>query len=434
MGKKGTGAGCGRGSLPKYRRHSSGRFAFVEIGGQRRRLPGGYDSAESRTAYYRLLTSIAQDATPTLPKGQVLVWHLCEQYLVWALGYYVDPSSKPANEYGHLKYAAQAMLALHRHTPVADFGPIALKEVRQAMVDGTWAVDAYGEARPWARAHCNRQVNRCRRIFKWGSENEMVPISVSESLKAVQPLRKGKTVAVESPPIRPVEPEHVDLLLPWLSPTLRAMVEIQRLTGMRSQSVCFMRPGDVLRDGVTVGAVGADEAGGNGNVWLYVPGFLELDPQHKTAWRNKTLIVALGPRCQELLLPFLLRPADKPLFSPLESEAWRQEQRSQNRKHPERDQRTRKQKPRRSRAVRDFYTSNSYWQALDYAFKRAERAGAKIPHWHPHQLRHSTATMIRAKYGIEASRVYLGHDDANTTAIYAERDLDLARRVASEIG
>ena len=58
----------------------------------------------------------------------------------------------------------------------------------------------------------------------------------------------------------------------------------------------------------------------------------------------------------------------------------------------------------------------------------------KVPHWHPNQLRHNAATAIRAKYGIEQAGVILGHANIETTLIYAERDLEAAKRMAAEIG
>jgi integrase len=59
---------------------------------------------------------------------------------------------------------------------------------------------------------------------------------------------------------------------------------------------------------------------------------------------------------------------------------------------------------------------------------------AETPPWHPNQLRHTHATEVRRKYGIEAAQVTLGHSSADVTQVYAERDLGLAVRVAAEIG
>jgi integrase len=78
---------------------------------------------------------------------------------------------------------------------------------------------------------------------------------------------------------------------------------------------------------------------------------------------------------------------------------------------------------------RRVYTRHSYRVAVQRACKRAG-----IEAWSPRQLRHTRATAIRKTYGLEAAKAVLGHTDTKITEIYAERDLDLARRVMREIG
>jgi site-specific recombinase XerC len=50
------------------------------------------------------------------------------------------------------------------------------------------------------------------------------------------------------------------------------------------------------------------------------------------------------------------------------------------------------------------------------------------------QLRHTRATELQARFGVEAARVVLGHSDVATTQIYAERDLAAAAAVMKEVG
>jgi integrase len=54
--------------------------------------------------------------------------------------------------------------------------------------------------------------------------------------------------------------------------------------------------------------------------------------------------------------------------------------------------------------------------------------------WCPLQLRHTAATTIRKRFGLEAAQTVLGHSKADVTQIYAERDYTLAARVAREVG
>jgi hypothetical protein len=76
---------------------------------------------------------------------------------------------------------------------------------------------------------------------------ELVPPSVYHGLQAVSGLKKGRTEARETCPIRPVAEEHVEAVLPMRTPPVRAMVQVQRLSGMRPCEVVIMRPCDIDR-------------------------------------------------------------------------------------------------------------------------------------------------------------------------------------------
>jgi site-specific recombinase XerC len=58
----------------------------------------------------------------------------------------------------------------------------------------------------------------------------------------------------------------------------------------------------------------------------------------------------------------------------------------------------------------------------------------RIPHWHPNQLRHTTATKVREQFGLEAAQVVLGHSRADVTQVYAERNSVSAIRAMGAIG
>lgn len=57
-----------------------------------------------------------------------------------------------------------------------------------------------------------------------------------------------------------------------------------------------------------------------------------------------------------------------------------------------------------------------------------------MPEWTPNQLRHSCATEVREKFGLEVAQVALGHSRADVTQIYAEWNLSLAHKVVAAIG
>jgi site-specific recombinase XerC len=54
--------------------------------------------------------------------------------------------------------------------------------------------------------------------------------------------------------------------------------------------------------------------------------------------------------------------------------------------------------------------------------------------WSPNQLRHTAATRIRRRYGIELARIILGHTNLVTTQVYTEADFHKALSVIGEFG
>jgi hypothetical protein len=69
---------------------------------------------------------------------------------------------------------------------------------------------------------------------------------------------------------------------------------------------------------------------------------------------------------------------------------------------------------------------------LQQAIRRACRK-AGVPPWTVLQVRHSRATDVRQQYGLEGAAASLG-DTVESAEIYAERNQQLAQRIAREIG
>src|SRR5204862_5691901 len=115
------------------------------------------------------------------------------------------------------------------------------------------------------------------------ASEQLVPVAVYQSLTTLPGLQAGRTEARDMPPVEPVSEEHVRATLPFLRPAVRAMVQVQLLTGMRPGEVCQLRPCDLDT---------------TGPVWQFRP------VQHKTAHRNKPRVVSIGPKAQALLAGF----------------------------------------------------------------------------------------------------------------------------------
>jgi integrase len=81
------------------------------------------------------------------------------------------------------------------------------------------------------------------------------------------------------------------------------------------------------------------------------------------------------------------------------------------------------------RAAGEGYDVDSYHRAIKRTCLKAA-----VEEWAPNQLRHTAATEIRRRFGVESARTILGHSDIATSEIYAKRDHEMASRIASEIG
>ncbi|MBY0460186.1 MAG: site-specific integrase, partial [Gemmataceae bacterium] len=289
---------------------------------------------------------------------------------------------------------------LYGHTPAAVFGPRGLAAVRQEMVNaGT------------SRKVVNQRVGRITRALKWAASQELVPVSVYQSLRTLQGLQSGRTEAPDTEPIKPVPAEHVRATLPHLTPHLRCLAELQLLTGIRPNEVCQLRLADVDR---------------TGGVWLYRP------QRHKTRHRGRDRVVALGPKAQSLIEAFTAErdvDPEQPLFSPDRAQAERFAAMRAARKTKVQPSQAARRARRPKRSPGSRYTPTAYSHAVA---KAAKKAG--VPHWHPNQIRHTFATSVRKAHGLEAAQVLLGHARADVTQVYAERDMGLAIQIAQEVG
>jgi len=222
----------------------------------------------------------------------------------------------------------------------------------------------------WTRHYINKATAITKRCFNWCASDELIPPEIAMGLKTVAGLQKNRTAAREKDPIGPVDDEHVEAVLPIVSELVADVCRLMRLTGMRPGEVLAMTAAEIDRTDPTC--------------WVYRPG------HHKTEHKNKARVVFVGAKAQEVILPRILRSGEGSLF-PMTRAALR-------------------------RSIH----------------RGCARAG--IPNWHPNQIRHTVGTEVRSKFGLEAAQVLLGHSKADTTQVYAERDLKKAADVARKIG
>lgn len=393
--------------IPQLRLHKQSGKAVVLLSG-RQHTCGRWGSPESIAEYNRLLAAWLAggrkplDAVPETPVDPLLrltVAEVLDAYDRHARSYYIDSDGNPTAEARRIRGEVTTLRERYGSTPAHQFGPKALKDVREAMI-----------AKQWARRTVNGAVNSIRRIWRWAVSEEMLPGAAAHALEAVENLRRGRSRVRETEPVRPVSDADVEKTLPHLSPTLSDMIRLQRLTAMRPGEVCRMRIAEIDR---------------SGSQWVYRPA------EHKTAYLGRKRAIAIGPKARAIIEARIANRIDPDgyIFRPADGATEGRERRRAKRK-------TKLSYGNRAgtnnRGVQTFaphYDRATYTRAVARA---CELAG--VPTWSPNQLRHSAATEIARKYGIDRAAVVLGHSHPDVTAIYAERDIRDAMSIAAEVG
>jgi integrase len=419
--------------VPSYRKKKVGkrRYGCVTLpdglGGRRDILLGAYGTKESKAKYAKAIAEweAADRRAPTVElTNDLTINELILAYLPYAERHYRHPDGSTTTELNNVKLSLRPLKELYGFTLAKDFKPLALKAVRDQMIRQPIkrkikVIDPATGKRKWqekvlriglARGLINQRIGRIRRVFKWASENELVPASVYHGLECVRGLQRGRSDARETEPVRPVSVALVEETLPHLNPTVVDMLRLQLLTGARSGEICLMRACDID----ITGAAGC---------WLFTP------KHHKISHRGFGRVIPLGPQAQEIVKRYLKPNIEAYLFSPADAmETLRQKRRRERKSKVQPSQVCRKKKqPHRQPGERYKPT------VIAYAVRRAcVKAG--VEHWHPHQLRHTKATEIRREYGLDAARALLGQHAPQVTELYAELDQNKAVEVARKLG
>jgi integrase len=428
--------------IPKLRRQKGKNRvarAFVEIDGERRYL-GEWGTPEATEAYARLVNSWEAGGRRLAPvpkvEDKIKVVEVIAAHWDWAKAKYAH---KPVL-YEQIGYALRNLRDLYGSLPAEEFGPKKLKALQHYMA--THVDPKTGKT--LCRTTINSRVKYVKRLFKWAVSEELIPAAICDALLKVEGLRRGD--AREGKKVKPVPEEWVDAIRPYVSEQVEALIDLQYLSGARPGELVKLRPVDIDR---------------SGEIWLYKP------EEHKTAHHGEERIIAFVPQAQKILQKFMTvdRPMNAPLFSPKDAEAERNAERRKGRQSPMTPSHRKRRQVRkhRPRPLGDQYTVASYRRAIqracDEAFplpknlqrrakesasewwerltpeQRAEvRKWRKDHRWHPHQLRHSSATYVRKRWGIEAAQVWLGHKDIGTTEVYAEKNQALLLEIAKKFG
>lgn len=256
------------------------------------------------------------------------------------------------------------------------------------------------------RLTVNKKIDNMKTVFRWGRENRLVPREVLTDIELVKNLRRGQCRSQDYQPIRSVSDETVDQVLPFLSPTLRAMILLQRATGWRPEEVRILRLADINT---------------RRTPWEYRP------TSFKTERLRAESVLYIGPAARKIIEDYC-RLSQRDEFAP-EEYLFRPED---SRRFYYRD---RYEGPKTVNGEeydfpdRGFYSRHSYARAIRYACKQAG-----VNPFTPYQLRHSKATEIERIEGLKGVQAALGHTNPNTSRRYVDPDTELAQRIAENYG
>lgn len=353
-----------RNLIPLPRKHSSGQ-SRVTIDGKDYLL-GPWGTPQAEQSYRRIIAQWLAKEGQFAPKDEpVTVDEVFAGYWLYAEKYYGYDLDPKRGDCCNLKSTMAIVRGIYGDTKAADFGPLDLRAVQGEMI-----------RRKWCRNLVNQQTGRIKQIFRWATGEELIPPSVWHALLACPGLKRGKTDAYETKPVKPVPIEHVNAIKDAVRPRVWAIIQFMLTTGCRPNEACQIRPCDLDKS--------------NPKCWVYRPA------KHKTEHHGHDRLILVGPKAQKILKPHLkgkepeewlfIAKADKP------------------------------------------YKTSTLRRAIDRACRSLE-----IPVWGPNRLRHTRATELRP-HGLDVVATVLGHSKIETTQIYSEKNLAAAMELVERVG
>lgn len=359
---------------------SSGKYRtrWTDDDGKRNTKTFGVDPIRAQIEFDQFYAKWLTDPnirTPGQKRMPTTVREIVSLFDEHALAYYRKYDGSLTGEHLNFIHATRELLELYGdHNPErVDTGCI--ERVQEAMIDSGLS-----------RNVVNARTRRIRHVFKWAYKKGMVSLDCRSRVQAAEAVKAYRTAAKETEAVTPVDDALVMATCEAASPTVMAMIMVQRLTGMRPGEVCDIKTGSLDM---------------SGQLWVFDPKW------HKTKYTGRKRPVLIGKQAQDYIRPYLLPDLMVHIFNPRIS---RHEQEVTHGRTLGR------QKPRKTdRRVGVFYTTSSYYRAIQYA---CEKAG--VPAWSPNQLRHSWASEARRNGApLDAIQNGLGHSDRKTTEGYA---------------
>jgi hypothetical protein len=158
--------------IPKLSHHKASGQAVVRLSGKDFYV-GPWNTQVARNEYDRLVGEWLAGGRkmPAVTIAATTLAEIMAAFWVHAEGYYRYFDGTPAKEIASFRDSLRPLRRLDGQTPAEEFGPLALKAVRQAMInDGL------------CPSNINQRIGRIKHMFKWTVENELVSANVFHGL------------------------------------------------------------------------------------------------------------------------------------------------------------------------------------------------------------------------------------------------------------
>lgn len=364
---------------PKYRKNGDGRaFAVYPKSNGKREYFGKYGTKEAEDRYKEWLTRLLNSEnllTQEKLQSEYYTIELVLKYLDYLKGR-VSPV-----RYSFIDKSIERLVNLHGREPAINIGPRVLLLYQEMMSKETYQNGSVTNR--YKRVTINKAVKCIKRFVKWCCKFEFLPPEHYLKLEAVSNLEKGEYGVPDGSPVPPVTLKTIKNTLPYLNNVIGTMVMVQYYCGLRPGEVCNLNWGEISKEG---------------EVWFYAP------KDHKTAHIDKSLVKAIPPSAQRLILSSEIFTRNNYLFDP--------------RIHA------------KKKTDRENYLTGSYSVTVRKGSARAVKNDAIEKAWSPNQLRHAIATDIRRVLSRDKAQSYLGHTSIDTTGIYADRTREEIAEIA----
>lgn len=361
--------------IPKLRLHATGQW-MVKIEGKCKYLGTKKEAAEKK--YRELIVEHFGPSNISAPVIGIPISELLRRYIEERLR--TCPTDYIRTTRSHVfKQMSEPALLLYGNLPANDFGPKAYKAIRQVMSTGnrsgnqkvteTSIKRARSGRAPVTRSvsYVNMLCSRLKSAFKWGVGEELLDETTYRRLCTVPDLQPGELGLTSGREVLPVSEALYRATVPFLSDTLADFLQLLWLSGCR--------PGELLR-------LSPAELAKEGDYLVYRP------KSHKTARKNKLRAIVFGSEGIAILRRY-----------------WPDEPSKQ------------------------FFALYSDAGAIRTAIYRA-CTRAKLPKWHPYQLRHAAITRIALAHGKDVAQSVGGHTKMATTENYDHGAVERAKRAA----